>query len=132
MEKYKNMKILAVLSIVLLTVLSGCIEKEKTITNPGEDIKISEGSGPDWCKAGMKVISTGPNGEQALFEIKGIVDYKDNEEVCLLEWTSNEGSVEKYFNKDHSYYVAIVKDKSGKVVNISDMSRDQNSENITI
>lgn len=120
----KNVKILMILSIILLIAFAGCTGKEQTITTPDGEVKVSQGSGsgPDWCKAGTKMTSTGPSGEQGSFEIKGIVNY-EGKSVCESEWTSNEGSMIQYFNEDSSYLVMITKDKSGKVINKLDLSQ---------
>lgn len=123
MKTYKNAKILVVLSIILLMAFAGCTAKnEQTIQTPGGDVKVVEGAGPDWCKAGTKTTQSGPTGEQVSFEVKGIVNY-EGKEVCESGWTSGDGSVATYTNEDSTYYVMIVKDKSGKVMNKVDMSQ---------
>ncbi len=119
----KSMKILTTLSIILLVAFAGCTGNvDKTISSPEGDVKISEnvGTGPNWCNTGTKLTATGPTGEQAAFEIKGIVNY-EGKEVCSAEWISTEGTLTQYFNEDHSYTVMIMKDKTGKVINKFDM-----------
>jgi len=122
MITYKNTKILVILSIILLMAFAGCTTpNEQVIKTPDGDVKVVEGTGSDWCKTGTKMTQTGPNGEQ-VFEIKGIVNY-EGKDVCESGWTSDDGSVVTYTNEDSTYYVMIVKDKSGKVVNKVDMSQ---------
>lgn len=122
MRIYKNTKILIVLSIILLIAFAGCTgKKEQTISSPGGDVKVVEGSGPNWCKAGMTMTQAGPNGVQVTFEVKGITTY-EGKEVCESGWTSNEGTMTTYTNEDSSYYVMILKDKTGKETRI-DMSQ---------
>ncbi len=120
----KNVKVLIILSIILLTVFAGCTTKEQTISSPGGDLKVSQGSGsgPAWCKTGTKMTMTGATGQQGSYEIKGIVNY-EGREVCLSEYVGDEGSMEQYFSQDSSYMVMITKDKSGKVINKLDMSQ---------
>jgi len=123
MKTYKNTKILVVLSIILLTAFAGCTStNEKVVPVPGGNVKVVEGAGPDWCKAGTKMTQTGPNGEQISFEVKGIVNY-EGKEVCESGWISGDGSVTTYTNADSTYYIMIMKDKSGKVMNKVDMSQ---------
>jgi len=119
----KNVKVIIILSIVLLTAFAGCTTKEQTISTPGGDLKVSQGSGsgPAWCKIGTKMTMTGV-GQQGSYEIKGIVNY-EGKEVCLSEYISDAGSMEQYFSEDSSYMVMITKDKSGKVINRLDMSQ---------
>jgi len=117
----KNAKILIILSIILLVAFAGCTTKKTTNTS-NVDVKVPQvGSGPDWCKAGTKMTSTGPSGEVS-FEIKGIVNY-EGKDVCSAEWSSGNGSMVQYFNEDQTYIVLITKDKSGTVVNKIDMSQ---------
>ena len=117
MTTNKSTKILIILSIIGLIAFAGCTGKQDTIKTPEGEIKISEGgSGPAWCKAGTKMTTTGADGKQGSFEIKGITNY-EGKEVCESEWISNEGSVTQYFNEDSSYLVMIQKDKSGKEIN---------------
>jgi hypothetical protein len=120
----KNGKVLVIISIILLIAFAGCTGKEQTITTPDGNVKVSQGSGsgPAWCKAGTKMTTTGANGQQGSYEIKGIVNY-EGREVCLSEYISDEGSMEQYFSEDSSYVVMITKDKSGKVINKIDMSQ---------
>lgn len=120
----KNVKAIILLSIILLTAFAGCTTKEQTISTPGGDLKVSQGSGsgPAWCKTGTKMTMTGATGQQGSYEIKGIVNY-EGREVCLAEYVSDEGSMEQYFSQDSSYMVMITKDKSGKVINKLDMSQ---------
>ncbi len=120
----KNVKVFMIISIILLTAFAGCTTKEQTISTPGGDLKVSQGSGsgPAWCKTGTKMTMTGVNGQQGSYEIKGIVNY-EGREVCLSEYVGDEGSMEQYFSQDSSYMVMITKDKSGKIINKLDMSQ---------
>ena len=105
-----------------MAAFAGCTGKnEKTISSPNGDINVVEGSGPNWCKTGSTMIQTGPNGEKVTFEIKGIVNY-EGKEVCQSGYTSNDGGMTIYVNEDSSYYVMIIKDKTGKETKI-DMSQ---------
>ncbi|HMB45253.1 MAG TPA: hypothetical protein VKL21_05475 [Candidatus Methanoperedens sp.] len=117
MKSNKSTKILIILSIIGLIAFAGCTGKQDTITTPDGDVKISEGgSGPDWCKTGTKMTTTGADGKQGYFEIKGSTNY-EGKEVCESQWSSDDGSVTQYFNEDSSYLVIITKDKSGKEIN---------------
>ena len=117
MKSNKSTKILIILSIIGLIAFAGCTGKQDTIKTPDGEIKVSEGgSGPDWCKAGTRMTTTGADGKQGSFEIKGITNY-EGKEVCELEMISNEGPITQYFNEDQSYLVIITKDKSGKEIN---------------
>lgn len=120
----KNVKIFIILSIILLIAFAGCAAKDQTITTPDGEVKVSQGSGsgPAWCKAGTKMTQTGANGQQGSYEIKGIVNF-EGKEVCLSEVTSNEGTMEQYFNEDSSYMVIISKDKSGKEISRQELSQ---------
>ena len=123
MKTKKNTKILIILSIIGLIAFAGCTGKQDTIKTPDGEIKVSEGgSGPDWCKAGTKMTTTGADGKQGSFEIKGITNY-EGKEVCESHWSSDEGSMTQYFNEDSSYLVKISKDTSGKIINKVDMSQ---------
>lgn len=123
MKNSKNMKILIILSIIVLVAFAGCTGTQDTIKTPDGEVKISQGgSGPDWCKAGTKMTTTGADGKQGSFEIKGITTY-EGKEVCESEWKSDEGSMTQYFNEDSSYLVMISKDKSGNIINKVDMSQ---------
>ncbi|NJD53370.1 MAG: hypothetical protein FIB07_10940 [Candidatus Methanoperedens sp.] len=120
----KNVKAIIILSIILLTAFAGCTTKEQTISTPGGDLKVSQGSGsgPAWCKTGTKMTMTGATGQQGSFEIKGIVNY-EGREVCMSEYVGDEGSMEQYFSQDSSYMVMVTKDKSGKIINKLDISQ---------
>lgn len=103
-----------ILLVIASVITAGCVgKKEETIKTPGGDIKVSQGSGPDWCKAGTQITSSGPQG-QGSFTINGITKYK-GKEVCEAEWISDQGTLVQYFTEDGSYMTMIMKDKSGKV-----------------
>ena len=61
----KNVKVLMIISIILLTAFAGCTTKEQTITTPGGDLKVSQGSGsgPAWCKIGTKMTTKDKSGK---------------------------------------------------------------------
>lgn len=118
MKTSKNTKILLILSIVLLIAFSGCTApNEKVIKTPGGDVKVSEGSGPGWCKTGTTMTQTGPDGKQVSYAIKGITTY-EGKEVCESGWSSGEGSYTMYTGADGTYNVMIMKDTSGKETKI--------------
>lgn len=118
----KKAKILIILSIILLTAFAGCTAKtQQTVPIPGGNVKVVEGSGPNWCKAGTKMM-TADSGQQVAFEVKGIVNY-EGKDVCQSDWSSNDSSMTIYTNEDSSYYIMITKDKTGKVINTIDMSQ---------
>lgn len=125
MKTGKNTKILLVLLAVLLIAFSGCTApSEQTITSPGGDIKVSEGSGgPDWCKTGSS-LTQGPQG-QFSFVIKGLTTYK-GQEVCEAYATYDQGgqsaSVTYYFSKDSKYMHMIMKDASGNIISEQDIN----------
>ncbi len=101
--------------VVIAVTLSGCVTGQKEVTVPGGKVKINEGgTGPDWCKAGTKITSTG-TGQDRSFEIKGITTHNGTE-VCEAEYIYDQGSMTQYFNKDSSYMVMVYKDKEGKVI----------------
>lgn len=115
-----KIKILVVLSLVIATILSGCITGPKTIETPEGKVTIDEapggkGKGSDWCQAGMKITSSGPQGTGS-FTIKGITTYKGVANVCEAEYTYDQGSMTQYFNEKGDYMVMVYKDKDGKVV----------------
>lgn len=118
-----KIKILVVLSIVMATILSGCVTGSKTIQTPEGKVTIEdaqggkEGKGSDWCQSGMKVTSSAPEGEGA-YEIKGITTY-EGKSVCEAEMKvsgiSGEEKVWKYyFTENGEYAVIIMKDSTGK------------------
>lgn len=113
----KNKMILAIMSIFIIVTLSGCVTGPNTITTPGgEKVTVNEGGvGPDWCKAGTKIIASG-QGQQGSFEIKGITKHNGTE-VCQAEYVYDQGSVIQYFNQKGDYVVMIYKDKDGKIIN---------------
>jgi len=122
MKKGKNTIILLILSVVLLMAFSGCSSpSEQVIKTPDGEVKISEGSGPDWCKTGTMMTTTGPDGKQVSYAIKGITTY-EGKEVCESGWDSNEGSYKMYVSKDSTYYIMVITDKFGKETKI-DMSQ---------
>ena len=111
----KNKIILAIISIFIIATLSGCVTGPKTISTP--DGKVNEGTGPAWCKAGTKVMSSGPQGEGS-YEIKGITTYEDKS-VCEAEMKvsgvpGGEGVWKYYFTENGEYAVIIMKDPTGK------------------
>jgi len=128
MKIYKNTKILMVLSIVLLIAFAGCTSKtEQTIQSPGGDIKVVEGSGPDWCKTGSSMTSEQTTQGQYSYVIKGITTYK-GQEVCEAEATVSAAgqqgySMTYYFSKDTKFAHIIMKDASGKVINDMDVTQ---------
>ena len=75
----------------------------------------------DWCVKGSRTTSTSESGQLNLFEIMGITNY-DGKEVCWVEMTNSDGSNSQYFNKDNSYFIMVVKDKYGNVINNMDLS----------
>lgn len=114
MKAGKSTKIMLILSVVLLIAFSGCTAKnDQVIKTPNGDVKVSEGSGPDWCKKGTTVTATGPDGRQVSYSVKGITSY-EGKEVCESSWSSDDGSYKTYVNKDSTYSVMIFTDKSGK------------------
>ncbi len=116
-KKMNKKTILVTLSIfVVLTGLSGCVTGPNTVTGPGgEKVTLNEkGTGPDWCKAGTKITSSGPQG-QGSFEIKGITQHNGTE-VCEAEYVYDQGSMTQYFNEKGDYAVMVYKDKNGTVV----------------
>lgn len=117
-----KIKILTILSMVIVTILSGCVTGPKTIETPGGKVTIDEApggnkgeKGSDWCQAGMKITSSGPQGTVS-FTIKGITTYKDVTNVCEAEYIYDQGSMVQYFNEKGDYMVIVNKDKDGKVV----------------
>lgn len=109
--------IIIVVLIFVVAALSGCVTGPKTVVGPGgEKVTVSEGTGtgPDWCKAGTKITSSG-QGQQGSFEIKGITTYKDTQ-VCEAIYTTDQGSMVQYFNEKGDYMVMVYKDKDGKVI----------------
>lgn len=108
-------KMLAILSIFLLAIFAGCVTGPNTIKGPGgQEVTVEEGKGPGWCKAGMQITSSSPQGGGS-FIIKGITKYQERE-VCEAEWITDEGTTVQYFTEDGSYTATIVKDKTGKVI----------------
>jgi len=107
---------LVVLLIMISVIIAGCIGNEQIIETPSGNVKISQGSGsgPDWCKTGTQITSTGPQGEGS-FVIKGITTYQ-GKEVCESELTYNEGTMTQYFNSGGTFTATVVKDKTGKVI----------------
>jgi hypothetical protein len=123
MKTSKNTKVLIILSVVLLIAFSGCVSKSGQVANTsGGDIKVSEVSGQDWCKSGTKMMTTGGDGKQTSLTVKGMVNY-EGREVCEASWDSSEGTMTTYMNKDSTYYMMIVKDKSGNMIKKIDMSQ---------
>ena len=113
-----KMVILTILSIfIIATTLSGCVTGPKEIATPeGGKVSIEGGGvGPSWCKAGMKVTSSGSQDQQGSFIVKGMTKYKDKD-VCEAEYTYDQGSMTQYFNEKGDYTVALLKDKSGNVI----------------
>lgn len=115
----KNKIILVILLIFSIATLSGCVTGPNTITAPGGGkVTVNEGgAGPDWCKAGTKVTSSGPQGE-GTYEIKGITTYEDKS-VCEAEMKvsgvpGGEGVWKYYFTENGEYAVIIMKDSTGK------------------
>lgn len=109
--------VLAILLIIMSIIITGCTGSDKTIKTPEGDIKISQGpgSGPDWCKAGTQMTSSGPQG-QTSFVVKGITAYQGRE-VCEMEWLGDEQiTTTQYFNKDGSFTAVVTKDKDGNVI----------------
>lgn len=106
--------IIAIILIFTVVTLSGCITGSKTINTPGGKVTVDGGTGPDWCKAGAKITSSG-QGQQGSFEIKGITTY-NNTQVCEAVYTTDQGSMTQYFNEKGDYMVMVYKDKEGKVL----------------
>lgn len=112
-----KIKILVILSLVVTTILSGCITGPKTIETPEGKVTVDDGGkGPDWCKGGTKVTSSGPQGE-GTYEIKGITTY-EGKSVCEAEMKvsgvpGGEGVWKYYFTEDGEYAVMIMKDPTG-------------------
>lgn len=122
MKTGKNIKIPLILSVVLLILFSGCTSPgEQVIKTPDGEVKISEGSGPDWCKTGTMMTTTGPDGKQVSYSIKGITTY-EGKEVCESGGGGSEGSYKMYVNKDSTYYVMVITDEFGKETKV-DMSQ---------
>jgi outer membrane lipoprotein-sorting protein len=118
MKTSKNIKILAMLCVILLIAFSGCTAKnEQVVKTPGGDVKVSEGSGPDWCKAGTSITTTGPDGKKASFVIKGVTNY-EGKEVCESDYIGNGESTIIYTSQDSKYRIMIIKDKSGNETKI--------------
>ncbi len=110
----KNKIILAIISIFVIATLSGCVTGPKTVTTPDGKVTVNEGTGPDWCKAGTKITTSG-QGAQGSFEIKGITTHNGTD-VCEAVYTSGEGTMTQYFNEKGDYMVMVSKDKDGKVI----------------
>lgn len=110
-------KILAILSVFVLAILSGCVTGPKQVISPtGEKVTINNGgSGPSWCKAGTQITASG-TGAQGEYTIKGITTYK-GQEVCEAEIKTGQGSVSYYYSQDEQFAVMVMKDTSGKVIN---------------
>lgn len=107
-------KIYIILFAIFIAILSGCVA-ERSVTTPAGKVTVDQGTtGPNWCKAGTKVTSTGPQG-QGSFEIKGMTTYNGTE-VCEAVIESDQGSTSYYFNEKYSYAVLVMKDKSGKII----------------
>ena len=126
----KNVKAFIMLSIILLIAFAGCTGKEKTVSTPGGDVKISEGSGlgPDWCKAGTSMTNTGVQGQGYSFVIKGMTTYQ-GKDVCEADakfdqgWQS--GSMTYYYSQDGKYMHMVMKDASGSIINEMDVNNPQ-------
>lgn len=100
--------------IFVVAALSGCVTGPNTVVIPGgEKVTVNEGKGPDWCKAGTKITSSG-QGQQGSFEIKGITKYNGTD-VSEAEYVYDQGSMTQYFNEKGDYMVMVYKDKDGKV-----------------
>lgn len=114
--KNKIKTALVILSIFVIATLSGCVTEPKTITTPeGQKVTMEEGSiGPDWCKKGTKMTSSGA-GQLGSLEIKGITKY-DGKDVCEAEYIHDQGSMIQYFNENGDYAVMIYKDTSGNII----------------
>lgn len=101
--------------IFVVATLSGCVTGPNTVATPGgEKVTVNEGKGPDWCKAGTKITSSG-QGQQGSFEIKGITTHNGTQ-VCEAVYTTDQGSMTQYFNEKGDYLVMVSKDKDGKVI----------------
>lgn len=107
---------LVVLLVMISIIIAGCIGNEQTVKTPSGDVKVSQGTGtgPDWCKAGTSVTSSGPQGEGS-FTIKGMTTYQ-GKDVCESEWTTTDGTMTQYFSEDGSFVATVTKDKTGKVI----------------
>lgn len=113
----KKITMLVLLIFVTAATLSGCITGQKKVDIPGGGkVIINEGDvGPDWCKTGTKITSSGIQGQQGSFEIKGITTYNDTK-VCEAEYIYDKGSMVQYFNEKGDYVVMLYKDKNGTVI----------------
>lgn len=113
-----KMTIVTILLIVVIAIIAGCVGNDKTVKTSSGDVKVSQGTGPDWCKAGTSMTSSQQG--QYSFVIKGLTTYK-GQEVCEADATfdsgGQSGSVTYYFSKDNKYMHMIMKDASGNVIN---------------
>lgn len=117
----KPMILSMLLLIIASVILSGCTGPKKITTSDGGKVEVSEdGTGPDWCKAGMKITSSSPQG-QGTFTIKGITTYS-GKEVCQAEWNLSQGVMTEYFSKDSSYMHLIMRDNSGNIIQETDLN----------
>jgi hypothetical protein len=129
MKTNKIIKVLIVTWVVLSMAFSGCTAKnEQTIKTPGGDVKVSEGSGPYWCKTGTTVTAIGPYGKEVSYTIKGITNY-EGKEVCESDLDSSEDSYKIYMNQDKTYRVMIITDKDGKETKINIVNKTVNIVN---
>lgn len=105
---------LTILSIFVVAVLSGCV----TGPGPGTKVTLNEGTGPDWCKAGTKVTTSGGIQGESTYEIKGITTY-EGKSVCESEMKVSRlpgegGTWKYYFTENNQFAVIVMKDSTGK------------------
>lgn len=101
------MKILIILILLSVAIL-GCIGQNDN----SEKIKIDDlKKESDWCKAGSKITSVGPEGNLTPFYIKGITNH-NGLELCEADYDNN-GTMVQYFNKDKSYNIMSIKTDNG-------------------
>ena len=115
-----KIKILVILSLVVATILSGCITGPKKIETPEGKATIGEvpgGKGPGWCQAGIE-IKQETAGQKSSYIVKGITTY-EGKSVCEAEMKvsgvpGGEGVWKYYFTENGEYAVIIMKDPTGK------------------
>ncbi|MDY7082171.1 MAG: hypothetical protein SXQ77_07165 [Halobacteria archaeon] len=105
------MKTTVLLSVATLLVLAGCMGG---VPNPSN--APTAATGGDWCNEGESSMWMNPAmGQQVSWEVKGMTEY-EGRDVCMAEWTSNEGRMVMYFTEDASYSKMVMYDAEGNEV----------------
>ena len=125
----KNVKAFLILSIILLIAFTGCTAKTQTVSTPGGDVKVSQGSGlgPDWCKPGTTMESLAQSQGYSLI-VKGPTTYL-GKAVCEADATYTQGGqsmgITYYYTQDGKYMHLIMKDAPGNIINEMDTNAPQ-------